>query len=93
MRPLFALLLAACGTRHLVLMPPMTSPGLHFVCDPVAKEGNCRLDPDWDPSKEALSGSVYVNLPAECRGLVNKIVVQRLRSGHPTVFVTCAPPE
>jgi hypothetical protein len=40
-----------------------------------------------------VSGSRYVNLPPECNGLVNKVIVRDIDKADASVFVICAPPD
>jgi hypothetical protein len=85
--------LTACGTSHVVLMAPRTAPGRSFVCQANTNPGNCTPAPDSDPSSQTVSGTRYVNLPPECNGLVNKVIVRDISKDTASVFVICAPPE
>lgn len=85
--------LAACAPRHVVLMAPLTAPGSSFVCRATTDSDNCVPATTSNPGGETVSGSLYANLPAQCKGLVNKVIVRDLNKPAPTVEVTCAPAD
>lgn len=80
--------LAACATKHLVLLAPLTSPGARFDCR-AADAATCTPIVDSDPARESVSDSAYVVLPAECRGAFDAVVVRHAAAARRDVWVTC----
>jgi hypothetical protein len=57
------------------------------------KKYSCAPSKDERLVNETLSGTIYVNLPAECAGRFHQILLHDVHSGKPRIFVKCAPPE
>jgi hypothetical protein len=82
-------LLCACGSRNLRLVNPDTAPGPRYAC--WASVGCARAADDTDVSSELdPSETAVVDLPRECAGRIEQIVVLDSGSSKPKVYVTCA---
>lgn len=76
--------------HHLRLESPGAQAAQQYVCVD-APEGTpeCRPADVIDPGALNPSGSTTINLPVECAGLIQSIVVLNADSDHPDVHVTC----
>lgn len=89
--PLIALV--ACAPKHVVLQGPLTERQLEFECESNQAPENCAPSKSSVSADESVSGSVYINMPEECSGHFNKIIVRNVNTRTPSVYVVCAAPD
>lgn len=80
------LVLLGCGHHHVRLQSPGTSPTEQYVCRGVAA---CAEATEIDPAALDRPGTTTIDLPAECHGIIESIVILGADSDHPEVHVTC----
>lgn len=96
MRTLSLLLLVVstgCAPKHVMLWTNEAGTGSLYACTQQDKKYTCVPAKDERVVNETLSGTLYIDLPKECEGHFRQILLHDVRSGHPQVFVKCAPPE
>ena len=84
------LLLSSACSHHVYLQVPDTSPGARYTC---RGTGECKPATTDVPSDLNRRGTVFVNLPRQCQGHIQRIVILDADSDEPVVDVTCAPIE
>jgi hypothetical protein len=83
-------LLCSCGGRHVRLVNPDATPGSRYTCwgNVGCSTATTDVSSELDPSETTV-----VNLPHECAGRIQQIVVLDAGSSKPEVHVTCASRE
>lgn len=87
---LFAPLAVTGCSRHVLLSVPDTTGVQRYVCD---KQGVCVIDPTVDPALSNQLHTLRIELPRECQGRFQSILIRDADSGDPRVIATCAPLE
>jgi hypothetical protein len=88
--------LGCAGARHVRMNAPATAPGSRYACTPIERgssEIRCQPATSDVPAEENKDGTLFFNLPSECEGRFNQIIVYDAESGHPKLAVKCAPRE
>jgi hypothetical protein len=88
--PLLAGWVLSCS-HHVRMQSPDTAPGARYTCNKQSKE--CTPATTDVPAELNQSGTTFVNLPRQCQGRINQIVVLDADTSNPQVDVTCAPAE
>lgn len=90
---LLLLLSTGCGPKHVILWTGESGTGSLYECTEKGEKNSCVPSRDETLVNETLSGTLYVNLPKDCAGRFRQILLHDVPSGHPRLFIKCAPPE